>query len=225
MVGQPPCSQAVSYTHLNGKKNAPYLYDLMITHTLDWPSLTYQWFPDKESCAPRTPSTFFPLQLTMTTPLTASQQTLHDPSPAAGHPREDRWTTSRLRPCRSQRALGWARARVPPHPLLWSNASTFFLSRTCAHFVHDGFRIQFHRLRNLTRWLHRANRHSTRSSNSSSPTTSSRVSPGISSTLPADAHTTGIQVCLCASLLLPPYPTLLTRMFAFAPHIAHQRSR
>ncbi|KAI0286837.1 histone acetyltransferase type B subunit 2 [Russula aff. rugulosa BPL654] len=31
------------------KKNAPYLYDLMITHALDWPSLTCQWFPDVES--------------------------------------------------------------------------------------------------------------------------------------------------------------------------------
>ncbi|KAF9270853.1 histone acetyltransferase type B subunit 2 [Marasmius fiardii PR-910] len=31
------------------KKNAPYLYDLVITHALDWPSLTCQWFPDKES--------------------------------------------------------------------------------------------------------------------------------------------------------------------------------
>ncbi|KAG2022679.1 histone acetyltransferase type B subunit 2, variant 2 [Coprinopsis cinerea AmutBmut pab1-1] len=30
------------------KKNAPYLYDLVITHALDWPSLTCQWFPDKE---------------------------------------------------------------------------------------------------------------------------------------------------------------------------------
>ncbi|KZP28926.1 WD40 repeat-like protein [Athelia psychrophila] len=33
------------------KKNAPYLYDLVITHALDWPSLTCQWFPDKESPA------------------------------------------------------------------------------------------------------------------------------------------------------------------------------
>lgn len=33
------------------KKNAPYLYDLVITHALDWPSLTCQWFPDKESYA------------------------------------------------------------------------------------------------------------------------------------------------------------------------------
>jgi histone-binding protein RBBP4 len=31
------------------KKNAPYLYDLVITHALDWPSLTCQWFPDKQS--------------------------------------------------------------------------------------------------------------------------------------------------------------------------------
>lgn len=31
------------------KKNAPYLYDVIITHALDWPSLTCQWFPDKES--------------------------------------------------------------------------------------------------------------------------------------------------------------------------------
>ncbi|KAI0050615.1 histone acetyltransferase type B subunit 2 [Auriscalpium vulgare] len=30
------------------KKNVPYLYDLLITHALDWPSLTCQWFPDKE---------------------------------------------------------------------------------------------------------------------------------------------------------------------------------
>jgi len=34
------------------KKNAPYLYDIVITHALDWPSLTCQWFPDKELYAP-----------------------------------------------------------------------------------------------------------------------------------------------------------------------------
>jgi hypothetical protein len=34
---------------MNRKKNAPYLYDVVITHALDWPSLTCQWFPDKES--------------------------------------------------------------------------------------------------------------------------------------------------------------------------------
>ncbi|KAG1886065.1 WD40-repeat-containing domain protein [Suillus subluteus] len=33
------------------KKNAPYLYDLVITHALDWPSLTCQWFPDKDAPA------------------------------------------------------------------------------------------------------------------------------------------------------------------------------
>ncbi|AFN83321.1 putative histone acetyltransferase [Encephalitozoon romaleae SJ-2008] len=28
------------------KKNVPYLYDLMFSHTLQWPSLSVQWFPD-----------------------------------------------------------------------------------------------------------------------------------------------------------------------------------
>lgn len=37
--------------HYSRKKNAPYLYDLVVTHALDWPSLTCQWFPDKEQCA------------------------------------------------------------------------------------------------------------------------------------------------------------------------------
>lgn len=30
------------------KKNAPYLYDLVVTHALEWPSLTVQWLPDIE---------------------------------------------------------------------------------------------------------------------------------------------------------------------------------
>ncbi|KAI8982164.1 WD40-repeat-containing domain protein [Mycotypha africana] len=30
------------------KKNSPFLYDLVITKALDWPSLTCQWFPDVE---------------------------------------------------------------------------------------------------------------------------------------------------------------------------------
>ncbi|KAI8387478.1 WD40-repeat-containing domain protein [Blakeslea trispora] len=30
------------------KKNSPFLYDLVITHALEWPSLTCQWFPDVE---------------------------------------------------------------------------------------------------------------------------------------------------------------------------------
>lgn len=31
------------------KKNAPFLYDVIITHALDWPTLTIQWFPDAET--------------------------------------------------------------------------------------------------------------------------------------------------------------------------------
>lgn len=30
------------------KKNTPFLYDLVITHALEWPSLTVQWLPNKE---------------------------------------------------------------------------------------------------------------------------------------------------------------------------------
>lgn len=29
------------------KKNTPFLYDLVFTHSLEWPSLTVQWFPEK----------------------------------------------------------------------------------------------------------------------------------------------------------------------------------
>jgi len=27
------------------KKNSPFLYDFVVTHALDWPSLTVQWLP------------------------------------------------------------------------------------------------------------------------------------------------------------------------------------
>ncbi|KAM7274515.1 hypothetical protein ACFE04_016381 [Oxalis oulophora] len=30
------------------KKNTPFLYDLAITHALEWPSLTVEWLPDRE---------------------------------------------------------------------------------------------------------------------------------------------------------------------------------
>ncbi|KAI8909109.1 WD40-repeat-containing domain protein [Gorgonomyces haynaldii] len=30
------------------KKNSPFLYDLVVTHALEWPTLTVQWFPDVE---------------------------------------------------------------------------------------------------------------------------------------------------------------------------------
>lgn len=28
------------------KKNTPFLYDLVMTHALQWPSLTVQWLPE-----------------------------------------------------------------------------------------------------------------------------------------------------------------------------------
>jgi len=28
------------------KKNSPFLYDLVMTHALSWPSLTTQWMPN-----------------------------------------------------------------------------------------------------------------------------------------------------------------------------------
>lgn len=28
------------------KKNTPFLYDLVMTHALEWPSLSVQWLPD-----------------------------------------------------------------------------------------------------------------------------------------------------------------------------------
>lgn len=30
------------------KKNTPFLYDLVITHALEWPSLTVEWLPDRQ---------------------------------------------------------------------------------------------------------------------------------------------------------------------------------
>lgn len=29
------------------KKNAPFLYDVVLTHPLEWPSLTVQWLPGR----------------------------------------------------------------------------------------------------------------------------------------------------------------------------------
>ena len=28
------------------KKNTPFLYDIVMTHALEWPSLTVEWLPD-----------------------------------------------------------------------------------------------------------------------------------------------------------------------------------
>jgi hypothetical protein len=33
------------------KKNTPFLYDLVMTHALEWPSLTVQWLPEVTTCA------------------------------------------------------------------------------------------------------------------------------------------------------------------------------
>ncbi len=33
--------------YLIWKKNSPFLYDLLVSHSLEWPSLTVEWFPDK----------------------------------------------------------------------------------------------------------------------------------------------------------------------------------
>jgi histone-binding protein RBBP4 len=30
------------------KKNSPFLYDLVVSHALEWPTLTCQWLPDIE---------------------------------------------------------------------------------------------------------------------------------------------------------------------------------
>lgn len=31
------------------KKNAPFLYDMMLSTALEWPTLTTQWLPDKQA--------------------------------------------------------------------------------------------------------------------------------------------------------------------------------
>ncbi|KIM32389.1 hypothetical protein M408DRAFT_326976 [Serendipita vermifera MAFF 305830] len=41
-------NQMINEEYKIWKKNAPYLYDVVITHALDWPTLTCQWFPDRE---------------------------------------------------------------------------------------------------------------------------------------------------------------------------------
>ena len=33
------------------KKNAPFLYDLMLSTALEWPTLSTQWLPDIQTCA------------------------------------------------------------------------------------------------------------------------------------------------------------------------------
>lgn len=35
------------------KKNAPFLYDMILSTALEWPTLTTQWLPDKQECVPK----------------------------------------------------------------------------------------------------------------------------------------------------------------------------
>lgn len=44
------------------KKNAPFMYDTMITHVLEWPSLTVEWAPTRE-CSPNSDYSFQTLLL------------------------------------------------------------------------------------------------------------------------------------------------------------------
>lgn len=40
--------RTINEEHKIWKKNAPFLYDIIVTHAFEWPSLTCQWFPDIE---------------------------------------------------------------------------------------------------------------------------------------------------------------------------------
>ena len=42
-------NQVINEEYKIWKKNVPFLYDLVITHELDWPSLTVQWLPKKDT--------------------------------------------------------------------------------------------------------------------------------------------------------------------------------
>jgi hypothetical protein len=35
------------------KKNTPFLYDLVMTHALEWPSLSVQWLPNSQTYVAR----------------------------------------------------------------------------------------------------------------------------------------------------------------------------
>ena len=48
------CAAAVEAEHIINeeykiwKKNAPFLYDIVMSHALDWPTLTVDWLPNVE---------------------------------------------------------------------------------------------------------------------------------------------------------------------------------
>lgn len=41
------------------KKNAPFLYDMMLSTALEWPTLTTQWLPDKQESVLSAPHSHF----------------------------------------------------------------------------------------------------------------------------------------------------------------------
>lgn len=43
--------QIINEEYKTWKKNAPFLYDMILSTALDWPTLTTQWFPDKQEYA------------------------------------------------------------------------------------------------------------------------------------------------------------------------------
>ena len=46
-------NQVVNEEYKIWKKNAPFLYDLVVAHELEWPSLTVQWLPKRDVPADR----------------------------------------------------------------------------------------------------------------------------------------------------------------------------
>ena len=42
------CLQMIDEEYKIWKKNTPFLYDLVMTHALEWPSLTVQWLPSAQ---------------------------------------------------------------------------------------------------------------------------------------------------------------------------------
>ncbi|RVW96721.1 WD-40 repeat-containing protein MSI3 [Vitis vinifera] len=61
------------------KKNTPFLYDLIISHPLEWPSLTVQFLPSPPLPTPSTHSPFTNLS-SGPTPPTASPTTSWSPT-------------------------------------------------------------------------------------------------------------------------------------------------
>ncbi|KAG5458681.1 MAG: histone-binding protein RBBP4 or subunit C of CAF1 complex-domain-containing protein, partial [Olpidium bornovanus] len=46
---KPADAQNVNEEYKIWKKNSPFLYDLLVTQSMEWPSLTFQWLPDHYS--------------------------------------------------------------------------------------------------------------------------------------------------------------------------------